>query len=516
MATVHAGRNELCARDDVKPGNRLLIVSNRGPLEHTPDEAGRPVPRHTDGGVATALSSIAESTDVDWIACAATEDDAVMARRGQRVRFGKGSRVTYVAPPAEAYDLFYNTFCNPVLWFLQHGIWDQLEMANPAAKALHSWQLGYLPVNQSVAEIVAQALRGRADRVMFHDYHFYMAPLFVRNYHPAAWLQHFIHVPWPDPGEWTRLPRKIVESICRGLLANDSVVFQTAGSVDNFLATCDEMLENVRIDFTDGIVETRERQVRVWANPISVDAVDLHRRLLSPEAKVLSAQLSRELGEQTIIRVDRLDPSKNVLRGFEAFEALLERQPQWRGRVRFLAFLVPTREAVQEYSAYAQHVFATVDRINRRFGEPGRRPVKVFHEHNRLQALAAMRLYDVLLVNSAADGMNLVSKEGAVLNERDGVLVLSRTAGSYGQLGHASLGIDPKDTLATAEALHSALSMPSQERQRRARLLRGAVLEHQLSEWLAQQLDDLSIAPSVPLVRVPVHGPFAARKTLVG
>jgi trehalose 6-phosphate synthase len=495
MTTVRSGYTDPIIREESRPANRLLMVSNRGPLTHILGEDGDIRAQSTDGGVATALSAIAESTDVDWVACAAGEADVRMARRGQRVRLGGGSRLSYVAPQAEAYNLFYNTLCNPLLWFLQHGLWDEVAMPNPGARAMHAWKLGYLPVNQSIAEFVAEALRGRIDRVMFHDYHFYLAPLFVRNLHPQAVLQHFVHIPWPDPAEWMHLPRKISEAICRGLLANDSVVFQTEDCADNFLATCADLMHDVKVHFSDGIVEGRERSTRVWANAISVDPADLHLRLTSPAALEVAEVLQPELGEKTIIRVDRLDPSKNIIGGFQAFEALLERYPEWQGKARFLAFLIPSRDSISEYSAYSRQVFDTVDRINSRFGGPGWQPVKVYHQHDRLRALVAMRFYDVLLVNSLADGMNLVSKEGSVINERGGALVLSKTAGSFAELGGAALGVMPGDVSGTAEALHTALSMSPLERHRRAAELRQVVLQHQLGDWLTQQLADLGIAP---------------------
>jgi trehalose 6-phosphate synthase len=499
IIAVHAGRPTSSVREESRQANRLLVVSNRGPLAHHIGEDGALFAEATDGGVSTALSAIARSRDVDWVACAATDADAMLARRGQRIRLSAGSRLTYVAPPPKAYELFYNTVCNPLLWFTQHGISEQLETRTPGQRLLHAWQLGYLPVNQSMAEFVAAALRGRIDRVMFHDYHFYLAPLFVRNLNPQAVLQHFVHIPWPDPAEWMHLPRRLAEAICRGLLANDSVTFQTAASSENFLATCAELNQGVRVHFEEGVVETSERLTRVWANPISVDPADLQLKLTAPGAKALAGAFAPHGEEKTILRVDRLDPTKNILAGFEAFEMLLKRKREWVGRVRFLAFLVPSRTSIPEYASYAGRVFSAVERINARFGTPSWQPVQVYHERNRLQALVAMRFFDVLLVNSLADGMNLVAKEGSVINERDGVLVLSKAAGSFAELGGAAVGINPLDTSGTADALQQALEMPSLERHRRARELRQAVLDHTLGDWLNAQLLDIGMEARGPV-----------------
>jgi trehalose 6-phosphate synthase len=201
-----------------------------------------------------------------------------------------------------------------------------------------------------------------------------------------------------------------------------------------------------------------------------------------------------------------LDPAKNIIAGFEAFARLLEARPDLRGEVTFLAFLVPSRSSVLEYEAYAARVFSLVRSINERYGREGWTPVRVFYEQNRVQALVGMKLSDVLLVNSLADGMNLVSKEGAVVNERDGVLVLSREAGSCEELGADALVIDPYDVVATAEALTAALDMPRRERERRARGLRNRVLRHQLGDWLNLQLEDLAEGSVIQPLVMPLAG----------
>ena len=230
----------------------------------------------------------------------------------------------------------------------------------------------------------------------------------------------------------------------------------------------------------------------MWANPVSVDVSDLRGRLSSPEAGDSQAKLASAAGERTIVRVDRLDPSKNIVAGFQAFDLLLNRHPEWAGRVKFLAFLVPSRTSIPEYRAYTAQVFAQVEEINARHATSGWTPITVFHEHNRLQALVAMSLYDVLLVNPLRDGMNLVSKEGPVVNQRDGVLVLSVSTGSYGELRDGALSVQPEDIAGTAKALHTALSLPAGERRERAMRLRQAVSRHDLDRWLRLQLEDLN------------------------
>ncbi len=472
----------------------LLIVSNRGPAEYYYDDMGRLRRRRASGGVATALSAISNSTPVSWVASATSAAEREVAANGGILDFNDGLQLRLVAAPEDAYDLFYGTFCNPILWFLQHSIWDRLSRPDIRTEALHAWEHGYLPVNQAVAEAVATEFRTTRNcgPVMLHDYHLYAAPLFIRNLCPNASLQHFIHVPWPGLEAWQELPRQIVDSICEGLLANDSVVFQTERWAQDFLLTCWAFFPAARIDFTDGIVTYRGHHTRVAANPISVDVFDLRSQLSLPEARPYFSRLLAETGEKTIVRIDRLDPSKNVAAGFQAFDILLQHHPEWVGRARMLAFLVPSRESIPEYRAYAAETLALVDEINDRHRKGDWTPVKVYYQHDRLQALVALSLYDVLMVNPLVDGMNLVSKEGPVLNRRDGALVLSEAAGSYEELRDGAISLRPEDIDDTARALFSALTMSDNERHERASLLRRAVLRHDIGRWLQVQLQDLA------------------------
>jgi trehalose 6-phosphate synthase len=328
--------------------------------------------------------------------------------------------------------------------------------------------------------------------VMLHDYHLYAAPLFIRNLCPNATLQHFIHIPWPSLETWQELPRQIVDSICEGLLSNDSVVFQTQKWAQDFLLMCWAFFPGAHVDFSEGIVTYRGRRTRVSANPISVDVFDLRSQLSAPEARPYFSRLAAETAEKTIVRVDRLDPAKNIAAGFKAFDLLLRQHPEWSRRVRMLSFLVPSRAGIPEYQSYTEDVFALADEINARHGSGGWTPLKIFYEHDRLQALVALSLYDVLMVNSLVDGMNLVSKEGPVLNRRDGALVLSEAAGSFDGLREGALPIRPDDVEHTAQALFRALTLSEGERRERAAVLRRAVLRHDISRWLQVQLDDLA------------------------
>jgi trehalose 6-phosphate synthase len=226
--------------------------------------------------------------------------------------------------------------------------------------------------------------------------------------------------------------------------------------------------------------------------PISID-VDATRRVASSRAALRRAdQLMGATRERVLVRVDRLEPSKNILRGFLAYEALLQRHARLRGRITFLAFLVPSRTGLREYGDYGRQVQNAVDRINARYGTADWRPVQLFYENDYAQALAGLSIADVVLVNPLVDGMNLVAKEAVVVSQRDAVLVLSETAGAFDQMADGSLAVAPADVAGTAEALLAALRMEPEERQRRIARLRRGVEREDITWWLRRQLEDLA------------------------
>ena len=482
--------------------NRLVLVSNRGPVQHRTSSDGVIERVCSGGGVATALATLAPARPITWIAGAAVQVERDLAESGTAIELEDGKRVRYVAPEAEAYKLFYGTFCNPLLWFIHHSMQARLQRKDVDGEAVRAWQEGYLPVNQAYAEAVIDELDGDDGRpaVMLNDYHLYAAPLFIRDRRPDVTLQHFVHIPWPAAEAWRTLPQLIVQSICEGLLANDSVVFQTNEFAQNFIDTCNAYLDGVAVDPSSERVTRRGRTTRVWANPVSVDIWDLRGELSSREADAYRKKLAAPEGMRTIVRVDRLDPSKNAATGFHAFGRLLERHPEWIGKVRFQAFLVPSRGGIDEYRTYMKEVFSASEQVNARFGTKGWTPITVYHEHDRLQALVAMSMYDVLLVNPVADGMNLVSKEGPAVNGKSGVLVLSEAAGSAAELRNGALMVRPADIEGTAAALDRALRMEPPERRERVQHLREAIIRHDLRRWFRLLLEDLDGGTSRPLL----------------
>ncbi len=441
----------------------LIVVSNRGPVTYD-NVGGRRVERRGGGGLVTALRGLRDRHEVIWIASAATDEDRAVAREG-------GADVVLVAHDAAAYDRYYNVVANPMLWFIQHSLWDHASRPELDRAFHEAWDDGYERVNRGFAEAVVATLDNNPGAtVFFHDYHLYLAPRLVRTARPDALLAHFVHIPWP--ADWSVLPEPMRRAVHDGLLANDVVAFHTARWARNFARSCEDAVGGTR-------------GVKITHHPISIDVAEFER--LREGDAVRAAETTLPQPEKLIVRVDRTDPSKNIVRGFHAFALLLEEHPEWRGRVTMLALLDPSRQAIPEYAEYMAEIERAVREVNDRFG-----PVvdlQVADDFPR--SVAAYKRYDVLLVNAVSDGLNLVAKEGPLVNERDGVLVLSENAGAHAELGEWAIGVSPFDVWGQAEALHEALTMEPAERRRRADGLRAQVRENDVSRWISGLLSDL-------------------------
>jgi trehalose 6-phosphate synthase len=329
--------------------------------------------------------------------------------------------------------------------------------------------------------------------VMVHDYHFYLVPKLVRDAGLDVFLHFFVHIPWPQPDSWRILPAALREQIMEGLLGSDIVAFHTERYVRNFLLSCQELL-GLSVDFERGVVHYGEREVAVRFYPISVDTSTLLELADTPEASRHEEALARERREHLVLRVDRTDPSKNIVRGFRAYERMLELHPELHERVTFLALLQPSRQDVPQYVAYVDDINRAVDHVNERFGTDEWQPVDLRFGDNLPLAVAAYRLFDVLMVNSVFDGMNLVSKEAIVVNARDGVLALSENTGAYEELGAVAVTLSPFDIDQQAHAIYEALTMPLEERRIRRQAGVEIVRHNSVQKWLDRQLDDVDTA----------------------
>ncbi len=506
----------------------LVLLSHRGPVSFGRDGDRRTASKGS-GGLVTALLGLAEHlSDAVWVCAAATEEDTLVAQEagGKDVEVvtapaphlaneghceadGATIAVRMIEIDPTAHERFYTVVSNPILWFIQHGLYGLTFSPVLTEAERVAFEDGYAAVNRIFADAVADEVEARGGEalVMIQDYHFYLVAERVRERCPDVILSHFIHIPWPGPDSWRVLPPTMRQRLLRGLLGSDVVAFHTRRYARNFVTCCEELL-GLEVDREQLTVTVDGRKVLARNYPISVDPnaldavwdteeVQSHATLLT-EAFIDRLPTFGEHEEpadkpprKLILRVDRTDPSKNVVRGFLAFGTLLDQHPELVGEVSFLALLQPSRTDVPEYGDYISTIGAVVAEVNARHTSGGRQPIDLRLVEDFALAVGAYSICDVIMVNALADGMNLVAKEVAVVNRRNGVLALSENTGAFEELGEFAVPLYPFDVQQMADALYEALTMPEQERARRLRGAAEQVRSHDVKAWLAAQLDDL-------------------------
>ena len=473
-----------------------MIASNRGPMQFEIAEDGDVEGSRGGGGLVTALTGALSGTGGLWVAAAMTEGDRVATERapGGRIEIAEDDakyRVRYLALPPEVFDRYYNLVSNRMLWFVHHYLFDAPRTPRFGRLARDGWN-DYVAVNRRFADALAEEAGEPA--FLVQDYHLSLVPRMLRDARPDALIAHFSHTPFAGPDYFRILPGAMADDVLRGMLGADVLGFQSDEWAENFLLCC-RHVPGARVDLRARQVEVEGRRVTVRTYPIAIDAHALRAQAASPGVRRVRRELARWKGDaKLILRVDRTELSKNILRGFLAYEALLQQAPEWRGRVRFLGLFNPSRRAIPEYRSYTRECLRAAERINAELGTPDWQPVAVVVRDDIDRAVAAYTMYDVLMVNPVFDGMNLVAMEGPTVNRTAGVLVLSRNAGADSLLGRHALSVNPFDLAETLDALRAALEMPQEERARRAVGLRRAVAANPPSRWVNRQLVDLERA----------------------
>ncbi len=484
------------------PGRTTILASNRGPQDPREDGSFR----RGAGGVVTALRTLAEATGAEWVACARTDAERKIAQAhpsGLKVRLARGTgRLHYAIPSREQYEMYYSVIANPVLWFIQHYLWDLGNEPVIDERVHQAWTDGYVVVNSEVAAKVIEVAHAAPHHpvlALVHDYQLYLVPRMVREALPGAVVQHFVHVPWPTSQYWKVLPKHMRDPILDGLLGCDVVGFQSSLDVRNFLLTCEELL-GLQVDERERAVVTAGRVVYARHYPISVDVSATMRLASSRGVRRQEEDIAEWRPQQLIVRIDRTDPSKNIVRGFIAYEKLLRYNPELRGKVQFWAFLQPSRQDLSAYVRYLRQIRQTAARINSDLGTAEWQPIRLEVAESERKAIAALKNFDVLLVNPVYDGLNLVAKEGALVNEKDGVIVLSENAGAHEELRGNVLSVNPFDVEATARALHTALTMPLEDRHAMNERAREVVRANDIARWISNQVQDLRdlVNPQMP------------------
>lgn len=495
------------AYGEIANKTECIIASNRGPIEYYFAD-GEYKRRLGSGGLVTALLGAMQHRHAVWIALAMTQADRQGLMADQHFRELLPSSLANITHrllsiPEQAYQQYYYNISNHILWFAQHALLDPTLTTTFTSQTRTDWDEGYLIANKAIAHAVIEELnqQGPETPVIFQDYQLYLAPGMVRAQYPRARLGHVIYIPWPDARYLAMLPDYMTQAIYQSMATNDMLGFQTWNDARNFLVGALRFLKNAQAHWE--ITRTNEVGALFWQGhqtyihlcPATLSTPYVYSSMQTPEAEeevsALQALLKRKSCEQLIVRVDRVEPTKNIIRGFQAYEHLLQRHPDLQGHVTFLALLVPSRDNLERYRSYEHEVRETITRINNRYGKTDWQPIIAFFGNNRARALAGLQEYDVLLVNPVIDGMNLVVKEGALLNKRAGVIILSNTVGAHDTIGEHVLSIAPLDIEATTNALFQALAMSPEERACRTEKVLTLLAQEDAMRSFSMQIETL-------------------------
>ena len=496
----------------------VLIASNRGPVSFTRGDDGALSARRGGGGMVSGLAAVAGDPDMLWVCAALSDADRAAARAApagvlDQNLVGSGAAVRMLDIPEAVYQRAYNGVANSTLWFVHHMLYDTPTRPAFGPGFAREWG-AFRSYNEMFAAALAEAARGAAAeggapaRAVIQDYHLCLAPRMLAEKASAESTQagttrasnaradsiriaHFSHTPWAPPDYYRMLPDDVGREVLTGILGADHAGFLCRRWADAFVDCCVTLL-GAEADPDRSRVSLAGHVTSIGVHPLGVDAGQLRARAAEPDVQARVAALSQAAaGRLLIVRVDRTELSKNIVRGLQAYRELLRARPEWHGKVVHVAFAYPSRYDLPEYREYTAAVQRLAAEINDEFAVPGWDPLLVEVDDDYPRSLAACRMADVMLVNPIRDGMNLVAKEGPVLSDRGCALVLSTEAGAAAELGGQALMVNPFDIGQTAQALHMALAMSADERARRSASLATAASAMPPSRWFAAQLEAL-------------------------
>ncbi len=449
----------------------LVVVANRSPVKLSKNAHGELEIQHSIGGVAPSLMTALGDTKADWVATALTEEDVFAAESNLPIDLD-GINVRFVVLPEDVLDLSYTKVANESLWFLCHGLFNATYGPVFNESFFTAWA-AYRLHNEKIAEDICESASYGA-KVLVNDYHFFLVGKYLKEKRPDLKTTYFLHTPFPTFDELTVLPREVAKELLGSMLDYGSCGFHTQRWQDRY---------------TEAVGRMFGCDAKSYVAPLGVDVAALREKTGDPVIKEQAEEFLQRFAEKKIIyRTDRMEPSKNLLRGFLAFEELLSDNPSLNGRAVFFARSYLSREKSSHYQMYKKEVLSEVERINKRFGEKD--PViELISSDNYNLSLAGMLTYDALLVNPIRDGMNLVAKEGVIINPKNSPLILSQEAGSYEEMQQAVLSINPYDVSETADAMKRALEMGEEEKVARSTQLRRILEKNQPVFWLSRLIE---------------------------
>lgn len=469
----------------------VIIASNRGAFAFDIKD-GEITASRGAGGLVTALSTAMRGYDSVWISAAISAGDKHIAKNGIYDQLEDvPHNFRFVDIDDDSFNGYYNLASNRLLWFCYHYLWKLSSEPVIGQEYLEAWRQ-YRRVNELFAQkILAESKRLKDPLIFLHDYHLLLAAKYIRATDETNTISHFSHTAWPQPDYMAVLPEEILGDIFEGMLANDILGFQSEKYRHNFLLCC-EQLTDYEVNFKEGLVMLADNTVRTGVYPISVDSESIARQAESEKVDAYVSDIREDFqGLKIILRIERADPTKNTLRGIEAYRRLLAKYPEYRKKVVYMCLLYQSRTDIEDYIDYFREVQAAVKSVNKEFGSADWEPIYFDVQDNYERSLASLKLYDVLVVNSIYDGMNLVAKEGPIVNENDGVLLLSQNTGAYDEIGRYSIGVNPFSIEDTADKMNQALFMDTAQRREMHGKLVKAVRSNTSQLWFDNQINDL-------------------------
>lgn len=448
----------------------ILIASNRGPVSFKIED-GALTSKRGAGGLVSGIGPLVDGTDTTWMAAALSEGDRQAASEG--VIEAEGFKVRTLDIDPVDLDLAYNVIANETLWYVYHDLYSRSREPVIDTEWYDAWS-AFRRFNKTFSDAIVDEAE-EDSIVLLQDYHLALAATRIRDERPDISTVHFSHTPFPTPGALRIMPELARTELLLGYMAAGALGFHSSRWSDNFIDCCRENL---------GV-----RPTKTFVSPLGSDVEQLRVVASSPECEAELASLKETVGDRFVIgRTERLELSKNILRGFWAFDQLLAMRPDLHGEVVFAASFSPTRTNVSDYVRYRAEVEEAITEINARWATPDWTPIVHTVENNYPRAIALLRRYDALLVNPIRDGLNLVATEGPIVNERDGLLMLSREAGIFDEMSGIATEVHAYDITQTAQAMSDLIDMDPDQRKDTAADLLDIATSRNPSMWLDEQL----------------------------
>lgn len=456
---------------------QIIVVSNRGPVSASFDQTGKPNLKRGAGGLVTALLPLMKNKMADWVFPISAPAELEAHKKGMFKGDIPGLHPATI--PIEIHDAAYNKISNEILWYLNHGMFSLSR--NPSFDTrFYLWWSQYQQYSRLIAKSISD-LAGQNAKVMLQDYHMFLVAGYLGETRPDLEQSLFLHTPFANPSEFDVLPRPIALEILTSLAQLTHIGFHASKWRDNYVSTT--------TDFGVSLAKN------VWVNPLGSDIDELNQVVKSAETRLPEIS-SIAQNRRIIARSDRMEPSKNILRGIDSIVELFRFFPNLLSSVVHIANCYPSREAILDYANYASEVKQRVQEANQYLEALAKnlgiqlpsKPIVLFANDDFELSVALLTSYDVLLVNPIRDGLNLVATEGPLINTKHGILVLSENAGIVESLGDVAMVINPFDIRQTALALADALSVTESDKESSNTILKNKCLISNPKSWFENQI----------------------------